>query len=137
MPFNSRQYEWSDITLTLGGVDITGVRGVKYTEKQEKEPVFAKGNKAHSIQRGNITYEGEISLLQSELETLTAAGNGSILGLTMTAQVNYVDITQGSGIITHELQYLEFTEASRELKQGDKFMEVPLPIIFLDLVPIQ
>ena len=135
MPFNSRQYEWSDITLMLGGQDITGVRGVKYTEKQEKEPIFAKGNKAHSIQRGNITYEGEFSVLQSELATLEVLGNGSIMGLTMTAQVSYVD-TQGSNILTHELQYIEFTEASHELKQGDKFMEIALPFIALDKVTI-
>ena len=36
--FDSREYEFADLTLVLGGKDITGFRGVKYTVKQEKEP---------------------------------------------------------------------------------------------------
>ena len=51
--FNSREYEWSDITVVMGGRNITGLRGIKYNTKREKELLHAKGNKPHSIQRGN------------------------------------------------------------------------------------
>ena len=61
--FNSREYEWADVTLLLGGKDITGVRGVKYTIKQEKETVYGKGNEPIAIQKGNKSYEGEITML--------------------------------------------------------------------------
>ena len=37
--FNSREYEWADLTFLLGGKDLTGFRGIKYTIKQEKEVV--------------------------------------------------------------------------------------------------
>ena len=30
---NGREYEWADLTLILGGRDITGFRGLKYGEK--------------------------------------------------------------------------------------------------------
>lgn len=73
---NTREYEWADISLVVAGRDIKGFRGVKYSEKQEKEALYAKGNKAHCIQAGNIAYEGELTLTQSEYETLRLAMGG-------------------------------------------------------------
>lgn len=101
MAFDSREYEWSDITLILGKRDVTGIRGVKYTEKIEREALFAKGRHAHSIQSGNVSVEGEITVLQSELEALTKAGKGSILNLKgLTGIVSYGDIENGDAVIT-------------------------------------
>ena len=130
--FNSREYEYADITLVLGGKDITGIRGVKYTEKQEKETIYGKGNLPHSIQKGNISYEGEITLMQSELETLIAnSKDASVLSLQLNAVVCYGNPANGDVMITDVLQGVQFTESAKEMKQGDKFMEVTLPFIFL------
>ena len=63
--FNSREYEWSDVTVVLAGRDVTGIRGISYSPAQEKEALYAKGNKPHSIQRGNKSYSGSVRLLQS------------------------------------------------------------------------
>ena len=68
--FNSREYEWADLTFLLGGKDLTGFRGIKYSIKQEKEVVYGKGNMPIAIQKGNKSIEGEITVLQSELETM-------------------------------------------------------------------
>ena len=74
--FNSREYERSDVNVVAAGRPVTGIRGVKYSSKQEKEVLHAKGNKPHSIQRGNKTYDGELTVTQSEYEALRAAGGG-------------------------------------------------------------
>ena len=58
--FNSREYEWADITVVLGGRDITGLRSIRYKESQEKEAVYGKGNRPQAIQKGNKSYEGSI-----------------------------------------------------------------------------
>lgn len=130
--FNSREYEFADLTLVLGGKEITGIRGVKYTEKQEKEVLYGKGNLPLSIQKGNKSYEGELTLLQSELETLIAnSEDGSILSLQLDCVCCYGDPARGDVMITDVLQGIQFTESAKELKQGDKFMEVTLPFIFL------
>lgn len=129
--FNTRQYEYADITVSLGGRVITGLRGVKYSSKQEKEPVYGKGNLPLHIQKGNVSYEGEISLLQSELETLRLAGGGSVLGLRLDAVVAYGNPSQGDVLIVDKIHGIEFTEDAKEMKQGDKFMEVTLPFICL------
>lgn len=129
--FNSRQYEWADLSLILGGRDITGFRGVKYTEKIEREPIFAKGRNAHSIQSGNVSVEGEITMLQSELEALTGSSNGGILSLSVDALIAYGNPSLGDDMTTDRLIGIRFTEVPKELKQGDKFMEVTLPFIAL------
>ena len=74
--FNSREYEWADVSVVAAGRMITGIRGVTYTSSQEKEALYGKGNKPHSIQRGNKTFAGSIRLLQSELEALELAAGG-------------------------------------------------------------
>lgn len=130
--FNSRQYEFNDLTLYLGNRDVTGIRSVKYTEKQDKEVIYGKGNKPLSIQKGNKSYEGSIGLLQSELEALEQAAGGSILDLELTAVVTYGNPSSGDVVKSDALIGVQFTEVPRELKQGDKFMEVELPIVFLD-----
>lgn len=134
--FDSRQYEFADTTLFLGNRDVTGLRAINYTEKQEKEALYGKGNKPLSIQKGNKSYEGSIGILQSELEALEVAGGGSILDLELTAVVNYGNPSKGDVIKTDELIGVQFTEAPKGMKQGDKFMEIELPIVFLDRKPI-
>lgn len=133
--FNSRQYEWADITVYAGNRDITGIRAVKYVTKQEKELLHAKGNRPMSIQKGNITNEGELGLLQSELEALEVAGGGSILNMELTVVVNYGNPSKGDMIKTDVLIGVQFTEDPRDMKQGDKFMDVTIPFIFLEKKP--
>jgi len=133
MAFNSRQYEWADLTVILAGRDITGIRGIKYTEKIEREAIYGKGRYAHSIQSGNVSIEGEITLLQDEYQALVDAGGGSILSLAVDCQISYGDPDQGDTLTTDRVIGLRFTEASKEIKQGDKFMEITLPFIALKL----
>lgn len=130
---NGRQYEFADLTLIMGGRDVSGFRGIKYTTKQEKEAIYGKGNKPLSIQKGNVSYEGEITLTQSEYETLVALGNGSVLNLNLNAIVSYGNPLKGDVMITDAILGLQFTEESKEMKQGDKFMEIKLPFVALDV----
>nr|DAF61573.1 MAG TPA: putative XkdM-like protein [Siphoviridae sp. ctJ0s2] len=128
---NTREYEWADISLVVAGRDIKGFRGVKYSEKQEKEALYAKGNKAHCIQAGNIAYEGELTLTQSEYETLRLAMGGSILSGSLSMVVAYGNPSKGDVMVTDALSGCEFTEDATEWKQGDKYQEKSLPFVFL------
>ena len=130
--FNSREYEWSDVNVVAAGRPVTGISGVKYSSKQEKEVLHAKGNKPHSIQRGNKTYDGELTVTQSEYEALRAAGGGDILDISIDIVVAYGNPSKGDVITTDLLMGVEFTEDNTEWKQGDKFQEKSLPFIFLD-----
>jgi hypothetical protein len=131
--FNSKEYEWADVEVVMLGRPVTGIRGVTYKETQEKEVVYARGNKPRAIQKGNKSYEGSITLLQSELEAIQAAvGKGKSLNdiPPFDIVVAYVP-NDGSPIITDIIKNAEFNEVEKSLKQNDKFMEVTLPIIAL------
>jgi hypothetical protein len=130
---NGRQYEFADLTLFLGGRDVTGFRGIKYTSTQEKEVLYGKGNRGMSIQKGNIAHSGEISMTQSELETLKALGKGSVLNLSLNAVICYGNPANGDMLITDKIKGLQFTEEAKDIKQGDKFMDITLPFICLDI----
>jgi len=129
---NTREYEWADVSVVMAGRMVTGLRGVKYSAKQEKELLHAKGNKPHSIQRGNKTYDGEITLLQSEYEALKQACGGDILDASIDIVAAYGNPSAGDVITTDILVGVEFTEDNTEWKQGDKYQEKTLPFLFID-----
>ena len=132
--FNSREYEWADITAVLNGRDLTGIRGVSYKEKQEAEPLYAKGRKPHAIQTGNLAYDGELGLLQSEYEALVKAGGGTVLNLRgLTLTVSYGNPGDGNAMLTDQAVGIVFTEAGKEWTQGDKFADISLPFMYTDL----
>lgn len=131
--FNSREYEFADMTVMVGGKDTVGLRGLKYSVKQEKEVLYGKGNEPIAIQKGNKSYEGELTILPSELETLRLNGDGTILGLQVDIVAVYGNPLQGDVMVTDVLQGVQFTEEPKEYKQGDKYVEITLPFIFLRL----
>jgi hypothetical protein len=130
--FNSREYEWADITAVVGGRDLTGIRGFKISEKAEREALYAKGRTPHSIQTGNFSFEGELMMLQSEYEALAASGNGSVLTLSIDVIVGFGNPLEGNAPIFKRAIGVRFTEAAIELKQGDKFAEISLPFVCLN-----
>ena len=133
MSFNSREYEWSDVAVVMAGRMVTGIRGISYTSSQEKEVLYAKGNKPHSIQRGNKSYSGSIRLLQSELDALEAAARGDVLDVSFNIIVSYGNPLKGDVITTDILMGCEITEVPKSINQADKFMEIELPLIILDI----
>ncbi|OUO38480.1 hypothetical protein B5F83_01040 [Muribaculum sp. An289] len=131
--FNSREYEWADVSVIMAGRDVTGIRAVKYSPSQEKEPLYAKGNKPHGIQRGNKSYSGTITLLQSELEALETAAGGDALDISFNVVVAYGNPLRGDVIKTDLLVGVEITEIPKGMAQNDKFMEIEIPIIMMDV----
>ncbi|TWI22198.1 hypothetical protein [Sphingobacterium siyangense] len=133
MAFNSREYEWADITVIAGGRDLLGIRGVKYTRKIEREAVYAKGRKAKAIQSGNESVEGELVLLQSTYNELLDSSGGDILSLSIDTEVTYGNPSRGDALRTDRLIGIRFTEEAVEFKQGDKFAEITVPFLALDI----
>ena len=129
--FNSREYQWSDVAITVGGRLIEGARAVSYKAKREKEALYGKGDEPVSIQHGNKSYEGTLTVTTSEYNALVQAGGGSILDLQCDITVSFGDSTKGDIMRTDKLIGVEFTEEPDDWKQGDKFEEHALPFIFL------
>lgn len=131
--FSSKQYAWPDLSISIGGRILEGITEVEYTVKQEKDTLRGRGNKPHKITRGNKSYEGKITIWQSELEAMVQdAPNKDILDLNFDVIVSYVP-EDGGQSVTDVLSGCEFTETKKGMKQGDKNMLIELPIIFLDV----
>jgi hypothetical protein len=131
--FNSKEYEWSDITAIVAGRPVTKIRAISYVKKQEKEALYAKGNKPHSIQRGNKSYETSLTLLQSELDAIEAASGGDVLDASFNVVVSYGNPSKGDVIKTDLIEGNEITEVPKGMNQGDKFSEHELPGIALNI----
>lgn len=133
MQFNTREFEWSDVSVIMAGRLVTGIRGVSYTSSQEKEALYGAGGKPHAIQRGNKSYSGTIKLLQSELEALEKAAGGDILDASFNIVVAYGNPLKGDVPKVDLLKRCEVTEVPKGLNQNDKFMEIELPLVILDI----
>ena len=130
---NGREYEWGDISLVVNGVSIVGFRGIKYGPKQEQEGLHAKGYKALAVQKGNIDYDGEIILTQSEATALDAASGGNLLNIrNANMVVQYGDPSTGIPAQTVVLIGISWGENKKDWKQGQKFAEITIPFIYLD-----
>jgi hypothetical protein len=135
MAFNSKEFSYSDINVTVLGRNITGLRGIKYTVKTNKERVYGRGKKALAIQSGNEEIEGEIMLLQSELNALIVAAKAAntankVTDISFDIVVSY---GQGTTAKTDIIIGAEISDYERGMKQGDPFMEISLPFIALEI----
>jgi|SRR5690554_65706 len=130
--FNSREYEYADITVIAGATDIVGLRGIEYKEAAEKEVMYAKGRKGKSIQTGNIAYTGTLTLTQSAAIALSKSHRRGILAIQIDLSINYGNPSEGDALTTDRLLAVQFTEVPKGMNQGDKFMEIALPFIALD-----
>ena len=132
--FSTKEFEWSNVNIIAFGRNITGIQGISYSVKQEKEFIYGQGKEPRAIQSGNRSYEGEIKLLQSEVEALIlAAPNRDLMSLSFDVIVSYVPRVREASvnIVTDVLKMCEISEVPKSLSQGDKFMEIALPIMFL------
>lgn len=133
--FNSKEYAWIDVKLVILGREVTGIRGVEYKVKRQKEVLSAAGSKGRGIQMGKKEYEGTITLLQSEMIALDRAaqtkGFEDITDMELDAIVSY--LPENGVITTDKIISLSFTEAPRAIKEGDLFQEIALPFIACDI----
>ena len=132
--FNSQEYSWSQVTVVMLGRPLVGIQGVKYKSSQEKSVIYGRGNTPLAIQRGNKSYEGEIKVLQSELEALTkVAGTGNDIQDLGPFDITVAYASKTGVIVTDVLKGCEFTEVEKSIDQGATHMEVTLPIVLLSV----
>lgn len=142
MAFDSREFEFADTKVFLLGRELSGLRGLTYKRSIEKEPVYGAGRKAKAIQRGNEKIEGTLMLLKSDYDALNtaavAAGYQSIIDVPGTV-INITCVYQkpdNPKPNTVKILNVEFTEAEDGMQQNDKFKQVDLPFLALELISI-
>ena len=134
--FNSAEYAWKDIEISMLGRVLVRVMEIEYTTDVEKKHIYGRGKKPVGLQTGNEKCAGNITIGQSELEAFTAdiqATNpgAKITDVAVTVNIAYI---QNGIIVRDRVEGAGFTQLKKGMKQGDTDMEVKLPFMALDVV---
>lgn len=136
--FDSREYEYADVSFSMLGYEFKGLRGITYKKKQEKEAITGQGNNPKAVQRGQKGYEGSLMILESDFDQMTkaaqAAGYEDIIDVPGNL-INGTCVFSKDGLAGSlkkvVISNIEFSEFEGGMKTGDKFKEYTLPYIAL------
>lgn len=89
---------WADIVVLVGGVPVTGIVGVEYSDEQEIVNKWGAGRHPVGRAKGRITPAAKLILYQEEVQALQAQSpNGRLQDLPpIEIQVSYLP---DSGIV--------------------------------------
>lgn len=126
---NGMLCSWADIVILIGGVPVTGIVGVEYSDEQEVVNKWGAGRYPVGRAKGRITPQAKLILYQEEVEALQAQSvNGRLQDIApFDVIVTYIP---DSGIVkTDKIRNCQFTGNVRKWKEGDTGQEVELPMI--------
>lgn len=135
MEFSTKDCAWSNITITLLGRKITGLRGFEFKKSIEKEHVYAAGDEPVDITSGNKKYEGNLKMLKYETDLLNeaalAAGFADITEVphTLIAITCEFKKTATTPIKIVAVPGVAFTEINLAMEQNAKMTEITLPFL--------
>jgi hypothetical protein len=131
---NGREYGWGDIIINLGGTPVTGIRGITYTEAQEKENVYGAGRNAVSRGYGRISYTANITLLVGTVFALQQSAPKGQLHRIRPFPITVVYQPEAGPMVTHILKNAEFIQTEIAWAEGDMSKEVQLELIISEIV---
>ena len=133
MSFDTGEYGWKDIQIVVASLPVARFRDIRFTTSRTTEDIYASGDEPHTRYKGNKSYTGSATLLQSAIEALTERAqsdfglDADITDLTFDIIVTFarrVDLP----IKTHILENCDVTEFEMGMEQDDPMMEVELPL---------
>lgn len=136
--FDTKECEWSDLTLFLNGVKAGKFTGNKYKKDRETEFLYAQGNEPISIQEGNKAYTGTLTCLKGLVDDMNSAAKAA--GGEDLYDVEWMIVNtyraKGNRLIQTDTQTgVKFESMERGMVQNDKSMPIPLPYKYLRLNP--
>jgi hypothetical protein len=140
MEFNTKECAWSNITLTILGRKLTGLRGFEVKKTVEKEHVYASSDEPVDIQSGNKKYEGSFKMLKYELDMMNDAAQ--VAGYSDVTEVPHTLITANiefkknlaDKIRIISVPGVAFTELTVAMEQNAKMTEVTLPYLAMRIL---
>ncbi len=133
-----KEVQWDDLSLYISGVFCSKFQGIKFRVNNDKGEGMGQGNNPYSIQSGNKTREGSMTLSKSAYDSLfdaaIAAGGEDITDLQFDITIKYRAKGKDRGLRIVNLVGCEITQFEEGMMQGDKEMKIDLPFKFLRLV---
>lgn len=129
---NSKEYDWTKISVVILGRTVAGLRGIEYTAKMAKEALHGAGVNPKAVQSGKREYEGTLTILQSELESLNRAAKEAGYTDCLDLEFDIVVTYAASGVVSTDIvRCASITEFPKGMKEGDLYSEHALPFIAL------
>lgn len=129
---NSKEYDWTKISVVILGRTVAGLRGIDYKAKMAKEALHGAGVNPKAVQSGKREYEGTLTILQSELEALNRAAKEAGYTDCLDLEFDIVVTYAASGVVSTDIvRCASITEFPKGMKQGDLYSEHALPFIAL------
>lgn len=126
---NGMLVAWADIVVLVGGVPITGITGIEYTDDQEIVNKYGAGRYPVGRAKGRITPSAKMTLYQEEVVALQSQSvNGRLQDLpVIEVQVSY--LPESGIVVTDKIRNCHISTNARKWKEGDTGQEVELPLV--------
>ncbi|PIY15125.1 MAG: hypothetical protein COZ16_05565 [Flavobacteriaceae bacterium CG_4_10_14_3_um_filter_31_253] len=125
---NGNLYSWSQIELSIAGLDIYGVTSIEYTEEEETEMIYGAGNRPVGRAKGNITSEGSVTLQMEEIQRLQDSSTSGRLQDIEPFSVIVAYLKPNGDVVTDTLRECVFVNNGRSISQNDKSVEQDLTL---------
>lgn len=121
---------WSQVSVLISGVPVTGITAIEYDDKQTMEKIYGAGQTPIGVGYGNIECSGSITLLFEELEALRQSSVTKRLQdiAPFDIVVAYLPVG-GSVVANHVLRNCQFMENGVSTKIGDTKNERTIPLL--------
>lgn len=132
--FNSVEYAWKDLQVSILGRLLVRVLEVEYEDTVEHKEIYGRGNKPQGIQTGNYKFKGKLVVGQSEYNQMVkvAKESGKRLG-DISLDINIAYLLDGE-LRKDRVVGAKFGGSKKGLKQGDTEMEIELPYMAVDIL---
>lgn len=115
---NGNSFNWAQVRIDLGGIQLYGVTAINYDQEQEKPNQFGVGELPVERGRGARDATADMTISQVDLEIMRDnAPNGQLLDLAAFDVI--VSYDNGQRVVTHVLKNCEFTSDGGGGAQGD------------------
>lgn len=127
---NGYLYDWACVTVTIGGVPLTGITGIEYKDEQDVVNKYGAGRHPVGRAYGNITPSAKITLYQEVVEQLSSQSDTGRLQDIEPFDVLVSYIPKDSAIVkTDKIRNCSFKDNGRTWKQGDTAPEIELELL--------
>ena len=109
---NGMLVAWADIVVLVGGVPITGITGIEYTDDQEIVNKYGAGRYPVGRAKGRITPSAKMTLQDLPV---------------IEVQVSY--LPESGIVVTDKIRNCHIPTNARKWKEGDTGQEVELPLV--------
>ena len=133
---NGNEYAWEDVQVILPGkaTPVEGIVAIEYEESKDHTEVYGRGSKPVALGRGKTSFNGSMTLNQSEFEALQQSlPFGKSVTQLAPFNVTVAYAPEGGIATVDQLIAVRIKKFKKGMKNGDGNMEVVCDLAIGDI----